>query len=874
MQKLRRIGFLAMALMFACRALAGGSGLNVILVVNQSSSNSVQLGNYYAEKRMVPPQNFLRINWTNGNTSWALGDYQTNLLNPLMTMLSARGLTNQADFVVLSMDIPYRVQNPDPSITNSGVNSTTAALYYGFKSDFEIPYYSPLPSCNLPPGSSNQYVASESIFRATPPSGPGSNSFLTTMITSSTLDLAKAIVDHGVASDGQFPAQTVWLGTSSDRLRNIRRYHFDNTVFNVRLRARSSIQQTNLDNPAFPCCILGYENGIGAYSIGTNVFGSGAMADDLTSFAGYIFEGSGGQTTLLAFLGAGASCSYGTVIEPCAYFEKFPSSQNFFYQARGFSLAECYYQSVTNPYQGLVVGEPLAAPFAGPPNASWSVSVSNAPLIGTTNLTIMCTGTDAAHPVQQVDLFVDGLYLRTLTNIPPRQNNSLNVTISGHLMTYTVPASATVQSVAAGLTSVINSFSNTNVTKVGAFANGDRITLYDMDITKSGNQIPLSVSSSIGSATALTCFISASGTSLMDTPALGRRDFYITNTPLPGDYLQLTAVKTNGQNIVVSVTNTFGATNLAQLAKTFIDAVNTNLSLQLADGLQILNVDMHEDYPFNVYVYGTNDHSGTFTMRPRTAGWPQSQIQVTLSGSPTFTILPSGANFIDENVSDLQPRAHLYVSAGATNLPMAFALDTTMLANGYHELTAAAYEGSNVRVQKRVPWNVRITNSTLSATFTTLVGGSNTALATTLQFSVAANTTGISKIELFSTGGSQAVASNQNSAVFSIPGTNLDLGLHPFFAVVTAGTGAQYRTETKWIRLIGPEPPFSVTLGPPLPTLNWPATVGRSYDVLSTTNFTNPFQPLATISPTNGSGQFMDTNTAAKQRFYRVRTSN
>ena len=46
---------------------AGGSGLNVIVVVNQNSTNSVQLGNHYCEQRGVPPQNVLRMtSWTNG----------------------------------------------------------------------------------------------------------------------------------------------------------------------------------------------------------------------------------------------------------------------------------------------------------------------------------------------------------------------------------------------------------------------------------------------------------------------------------------------------------------------------------------------------------------------------------------------------------------------------------------------------------------------------------------------------------------------------------------------------------------------------------------------------------------------------------------
>ena len=87
--------------------------------------------------------------------------------------------------------------------------------------------------------------------------------------------------------------------------------------------------------------------------------------DTLTSFGGYILEHSG-QTPLLAFLEAGAAGSYGTVVEPCNYTQKFPDPVDYFYQTRGFSLAEAYYQSVLNPFEGLFVGEPLAAPFARP----------------------------------------------------------------------------------------------------------------------------------------------------------------------------------------------------------------------------------------------------------------------------------------------------------------------------------------------------------------------------------------------------------------------------------------------------------------------------------------------------------------------------
>src|SRR5262249_50373277 len=153
------------------------------------------------------------------------------------------------------------------------------------------------------------------------------------------------------------------------------------------------------------------------------------MADNLTSTGGKILE-SNDQTSLLALLDVGAAASYGTVNEPCNYPQKFPSPQNHFYQARGFSIAECYYQSVTNPYQGLLVGEPLAAPFAVQPTAAWRSLPLNPVLSGTTNLSLQVQAFDSRHPVQQLDLFVDGTFASTLTNVAPRPNNIVNATIN------------------------------------------------------------------------------------------------------------------------------------------------------------------------------------------------------------------------------------------------------------------------------------------------------------------------------------------------------------------------------------------------------------------------------------------------------------
>ena len=271
------------------------------------------------------------------------------------------------------------------------------------------------------------------------------------------------------------------------------------------------------------------------------------------------------------------------------------------------------------------------------------------------------------------------------------------------------------------------------------------------------------------------------------------------------------------------------------------------------------------------------DTSGTtqqvqFNLFPNSAGWSAAEVQVALSGSG-FSFTPSGMVMLDQNIGDLRPRAHLCVTAGAAELPVAFALNTTTQMDGFHTLTAVAYEGSHVHTQGQVSQTVQIRNTGLAATLTTLAGGSNTAVEATLQFAVTANTNNISKIELFGTGGSLGSVANQSTAQFSVAANTLGIGLHPFYAIVTATTGKQYRTATTWIRIIGADSPFTISLHTPPPTLSWPATAGRSYDVLTTTNLTNAFQPSATVIPSNSPALWTDTNAPVAARFYRVRTS-
>ncbi|MFM7393260.1 MAG: TIGR03790 family protein, partial [Cyanobium sp.] len=94
----------------------------------------------------------------------------------------------------------------------------------------------------------------------------------------------------------------------------------------------------------------------------SNRFRPGAVADHLTSLGGLLTDSP--QMSVLRWLEAGATGSYGMVSEPCNLTAKFPDPGLVLaYYLRGDTLIESYWRSVAFPSQGVFVGEPLARPW-------------------------------------------------------------------------------------------------------------------------------------------------------------------------------------------------------------------------------------------------------------------------------------------------------------------------------------------------------------------------------------------------------------------------------------------------------------------------------------------------------------------------------
>lgn len=824
--------------------VAGGSGLNVMVVANPASTNSLQLANLYSELRSVPPQNFVRMQpWTGGRVSWTRAEFESHLLEPLRDALTERGLLEQAQVVLLSMDIPYRVTDGEHQ------NSTTSLLFYGFKQDTEPPVPGFPASCSLPDAARYEQALGELPFAEARPAGDGLGLWAM-MLTDTSLAAAERTLRRAVVADGSFPTNRILLERTSDTARNVRYPAFDDAIFEASVLGWPNVGRVDSNATDFTF-LGGFQTGLYSFTVPTNALVPGAIADTMTSFAGGIFENQG-QTTLLEFLKGGAVGSYGTIVEPCNYPEKFPDPKVFFYLGRGFSLGEAYYASVRHPYQGHFVGEPLSAPFSRRPTGGWTLPPAGATLSGQVLLECEFGAGAAELPVASVQLFVDGRYVQTLTNLLPSPGNLLTGVIGGSQFEYSVPALATLSQVAGDLAGALNQQLN-GVVQVEAV--GDRLRLKQL---ASEPEMVLSASAGQGMAETLTTTLSAARPGFLPSPAMGVREFEITNAPAVGDWVGLSVVKTNGSLVFLAVTNLDAQATAETFARSLTNRINSHPDLQLPDGLRAVGLNVP---------YGST--RAVFELYANRAGRPAAAIRAAFQTGGSVTLLPAGTNDLTLNLNDLYPRNHLYLAAGVPLIRGAFPFDTAAYPDGEHELTLVAADGSSIQSQRRVARKFTFANHGLSATLVPSIHVSAVPLETPWSIRVSANEPDIASIDLYSTGGLLASSNGTPAAVFPIPSVQLGLGLHPFYAVVRNSLGQQYRTATLLVRLT---PTLTLTLAGPPWRLTWPAAPGVRYEIQSTPSLAQTFQPIGTMTATNTMGLWPLPDIVAPA-FYRLRVA-
>ena len=234
---------------------------------------------------------------------------------------------------------------------------------------------------------------------------------------------ALAYLAAAAASDGTNPDGTVYLPRNGDLRSTTREPYFAGTEAALRrLGRKAEILDGGKDGqtgvlPVRKEDVIGAVVGIAGFSWAEckSRFLPGAIADHLTSLGGVFDNGS--QTKLTEFLRYGAAGASGTVAEPLAIWMKFPLPYVHVHYAEGCSLAEAFYQSVFGPYQLLIVGDPLARPFAKFAQVAIESPSTATPWAGEVAVTAKVTPA-TGRPIARVELWVDG---QRFADAPPGQ---------------------------------------------------------------------------------------------------------------------------------------------------------------------------------------------------------------------------------------------------------------------------------------------------------------------------------------------------------------------------------------------------------------------------------------------------------------------
>jgi uncharacterized protein (TIGR03790 family) len=355
-----RIGFellctlaaaLAMPMTTSAAATTAASGslraADLAVVINTADPLSVAIGSYYISRRHIPPSNVAHVSF----------DPKSDTLSPeAFSALKARvdqQLHGRIQAYALTWARPYRVD----------CMSITSAFAFGFDRRFCA------SGCTL--------TRLSPYFNASA-TKPYDELHIRPAMTIAALDLAhaEALIDRGVSADGTAPAGTAYLVVSSDRARNGRAAQYPLAAAVAHYRA-IKVERINTPPLSGRMDVLFYFIGAAdVAALGSNHFLPGAAADHLTSFGGMLTDSS--QMSSLRWLEAGATGSYGTVVEPCSFQDKFPNIPVLMaHYLRGETLLEAYWKSVAMPGQGLFIGEPLAAPYRTRPDLSASMTAFN-----------------------------------------------------------------------------------------------------------------------------------------------------------------------------------------------------------------------------------------------------------------------------------------------------------------------------------------------------------------------------------------------------------------------------------------------------------------------------------------------------------------
>ena len=373
---LRTLGSGLALLVLAVASAQAQTGANVLLVVNDASPDSVKIGAAYAAAHSLPEHHVVHLH---GPTTESVerSEFQRSIEGPIGSWLSRHNLQDQVLFIVLTKGVPIRVNG------SGGVQGSVASV------DSELTLlYRKLVGINVGAAGrvANPYfLGDKPLSEAHRFTRIASDIYLVTRLDGFTADDALALVERSAKAtkDGQIVLDQratfldrggdAWLEQAATRA---------NTVLPGRAVVESTRAVAAVNGP-----VLGY------YSWGSNdpanrlrrfglQFVPGAIGGMFVSTDGRTFStppdgwvpgesnrqggyfGSGSQSLAADLIRDGITGVSAHVDEPLLDATIRPQVLFPAYLS-GFTLAESFYMAMPFlSWQTMVIGDPLAAPFA------------------------------------------------------------------------------------------------------------------------------------------------------------------------------------------------------------------------------------------------------------------------------------------------------------------------------------------------------------------------------------------------------------------------------------------------------------------------------------------------------------------------------
>lgn len=317
------------SLALACAPAQALDPTTLGVVINSADPDSVAVGEYFVRRRAIPAANVVRVTFPAHESVMPPDEFSA------AAERIAAAMPADVQALALAWTQPYRV----------GCMSVTAAFAYGYDPQHCADGCKPTPRSLYFDSDSRRPFAELRMRPAM-------------LLAGSSVPRAKHTIDMGVAADEGPLRGAAYLMRTSQKARSVRAVGFPAALRLARPGFRVEIRDADALEDARD--VLFYFTGVARVGgLSTLKFRPGAIADHLTSNGGILIDSP--QMSSLEWLDAGATASYGTVIEPCAFPQKFPQPAIVMRRyLAGETLIESYWKSVAMPAQGVFIGEPLA----------------------------------------------------------------------------------------------------------------------------------------------------------------------------------------------------------------------------------------------------------------------------------------------------------------------------------------------------------------------------------------------------------------------------------------------------------------------------------------------------------------------------------